>query len=296
MPSKRVLLAAVVVLACFGLGLSLPMDAARAEPQTEEAQFIVLTNQLRVSKGLVPLAPDGHLTDVARAWSAQMASSGTLAHNPNFAVQMGSGWRKLGENVGVGASVDWLQQAFINSPHHYENLVDPDFRMVGVGVVDTADGNIWVTVDFEQSKSATALPSAVTPRPNPTPAPAPKPKPAPRPSSPPPSSQNGGAGGVTSRNPSTRPAAAPVAATTPTTAAPAPEVTTTTAPAPVVEAARTKRPNSSLDQRGVLAASIGPPRGRMWSGFVLGCILSVFMGLLIARMLSARNRLLRKEK
>src|SRR5581483_10956797 len=235
--SLRRVLSLLVGLAFLGLGFVVPMGTARAEPQSEEAQFIALTNQLRVSKGLVPLAPDGQLTNVARAWSAQMASSGTLAHNPNFAAQMGSGWRKLGENVGVGASVDWLQQAFINSPHHYENLVDPDFRMIGVGVVDTADGNIWVTVDFEQAKSATALPAPVKPAPNLTPAPAPKPRSSP----PPPSSQNGGAGGVTQRKPGTAaPVAKPVVQSTPTTAAPPPEVTTTTVPAPIVEGKQTK--------------------------------------------------------
>lgn len=275
-----------LLAACTSLGFVWPMSMARAEPQSEEAQFIVDINQLRVSKGLVPLAPDGHLTDVARAWSAQMAQAGTLSHNPNFAAQMGSGWRKLGENVGVGSSVDWLNQAFINSPHHYENLVDPDFRLVGVGVVDTSDGSIWVTEDFEQAKSATAAPSPVTPAPNPTPSPAYKPKPAPAPSG-----GSPGAGGVTHRTPAAAPAPArPVVQTPPTTA---PPETTTTVPPATVAAARTRRPAHST--QGVLAASIGPPPHRMWSGFVIGCIVSLLAGLLIARMLSARLALLRKD-
>ena len=286
MHRKRMLL--IGLLAAFsGLGLVWPLSTARAEPQSEEAQFIVLINQLRVSKGLVPLAPDGQLTNVARAWSAQMAQSGTLSHNPNYAQQMGNGWRKLGENVGVGASVDWLNQAFINSPHHYENLVDPDFRMIGVGIVDTSDGQIWVTEDFEQARSATAVPAPVKPAPNLTPAPAPKPKPKPAPA---PAGSTPGAGGVASRTPSraSTPAAKPVVQSTPTTA---PPETTTTVPPAKVEAVKTKRPTTS----GVLAASIGPPPSHMWSGFVIGCIVSLLAGLLIARMLSSRLALLRKQ-
>src|SRR3981081_2261734 len=100
------------------LGLGVVMSpGARAEPQSEEAQFVAKINALRVSKGLVALVPDGHLTDVARAWSAGMAQAGGISHNPNFPNQV-SGWRKLGENVGVGPSVDWLEQAFEASPHH----------------------------------------------------------------------------------------------------------------------------------------------------------------------------------
>jgi hypothetical protein len=288
MQTKRVLLVGLLA-AVSGLGLMWPMSMARAEPQSEEAQFIVLINQLRVSKGLVPLAPDGHLTDVARGWSAQMAQAGTLSHNPNFAQQMGNGWRKLGENVGVGASVDWLNNAFINSPHHYENLVDPDFRMIGVGITDTSDGNIWVTEDFEQARSATAVPAPVTPAPNPTPSPAYKPRPKPAPA---PTGGTPGAGGVTRRTPgaAAAPAAQPVVQATPTTAPP--ETTTTVAP-PTVEAKKVTRPAHTTN--GVLAASIGPPPHRMWSGFAIGCLMSLLAGLLIARMLSARLTLLRKD-
>ena len=288
MQAKRVLLAGLL-LSFIGLGISWPMSVARAEPQSEEAQFIADLNQLRVSKGLVPLSPDGHLTDIARGWSAVMVQQGSLSHNPNLAAQVGGDWRKLGENVGVGASVDWLNQAFINSPHHYENMVDPDFRDVGVGVVDTDDGNIWVTVDFEQHKSATATPTPVKPAPSLTPAPAPKPKPAPKPA-PAPTGGTPGAGGVTHRTPGTA-AAQPVVSSPPTTAAPE---TTTTVPAPIVAAARTKR-SAGTQTNGVLAASIGPPPNRMWSGFAIGCIVSVMAGLLIARMLSTRLSLLRKD-
>ncbi len=43
-------------------------------------------------------------------------------------------WTKLGENVGTGPSNDPIWNAFVNSAHHYANIVDPDFNRVGVGV------------------------------------------------------------------------------------------------------------------------------------------------------------------
>src|SRR5207245_1238981 len=110
-------------------------------------------------------AVDGTLVSVARSWSGKMAAAGTISHNPSLSSQLPSGWKKAGENVGKGGNVDALQQAFQNSPPHYQNLVDPAFNYVGIGVVYGAGGMIYVTVDFMQRGSASApapAPSAST--------------------------------------------------------------------------------------------------------------------------------------
>ena len=54
-----------------------------------------------------------------------MVANGGISHNPNLANDVSANWTKLGENVGVGNDVDSLMNAFINSPAHYHNLVDP---------------------------------------------------------------------------------------------------------------------------------------------------------------------------
>ena len=54
----------------------------------------------------------------------------------------------MGENVGVGYDVSGLMQAFINSPAHYANLVDPAWTHVGVGVTFAADGRMYTTHNF----------------------------------------------------------------------------------------------------------------------------------------------------
>jgi len=58
-------------------------------------------------------------------------------------------WQKLGENVGVGPSVDSLTAAFIASPAHYRNLVDPSWDSMGVGVT-IVNGTIYVAEEFMQ--------------------------------------------------------------------------------------------------------------------------------------------------
>jgi uncharacterized protein YkwD len=138
--------------------------SAKADSGGTEGAFVVAINNLRAGKGLPALAVDARLTAIARGWSSNMAGARVLSHNPDLAAQAPAGWRSLGENVGVGPSVDWLEAAFEASPHHYANLVDPSYTSIGVGVVE-ANGQIWVTEDFMGGASAPAV--------NPAPAPAP---------------------------------------------------------------------------------------------------------------------------
>ena len=180
----RLRAAAALLLALVVLVLLAPAASA-TDSGSAEADFISRLNGVRASKGLAALAVDGHLTDVARSWSGQMASSGTLSHNPNLGSQV-SGWRTLGENVGTGSTVDSIEQAFENSPHHYENMVDTGYTLVGIGVVIDGNGTIWVTEDFEQPASsprpaAAPAPARPVPAPRPVARPAPRPAPVPRP-------------------------------------------------------------------------------------------------------------------
>jgi hypothetical protein len=113
-----------------------------------EGQFISRINSLRASKGLSQLQVSGELTGVARRWTDRMVEAGQISHNPNLASEVGGNWTKLGENVGVGYDVDSLMQAFINSPAHYRNLVDPDWTHLGVGVTVAGDQRIYTTHNF----------------------------------------------------------------------------------------------------------------------------------------------------
>ena len=176
------------------LAMVVVVPAARADTGADEARFLSLTNSLRSSKGLGPLAVDGSLVSVARSWSGKMAAAGSISHNPSLSSQMPGGWQKAGENVGKGGNVDALQQAFQNSPAHYKNLVDPAFNYVGIGVVYGSANMIFVTVDFMQRGGAPppaarrpAAPRAPTRARAPAPrAPAPLPAPAPVAAAPPP--------------------------------------------------------------------------------------------------------------
>ena len=148
-------LAALVVLGIVALVQPLAGRASASVDTTSvEQQFVAKINDLRASKGLGQLTVDAQLTSIARAWSANMAKAGAISHNPNLGTQVTESWVKLGENVGTGADVSTLFQAFVNSPHHYANLVDPAFTHLGVGVVISADGTIWTSHEFMQLGAA----------------------------------------------------------------------------------------------------------------------------------------------
>ena len=128
-----------------------------ADPGTE-AQFISRINSLRASKGLSQLQPHAELTGVARRWTDRMVAAGQISHNPNLGSQVGGNWSKLGENVGVGCCVDELMRAFINSPAHYANLVDPAWTHVGVGVTFSGDGRLYTTHNFMALRGGASTP------------------------------------------------------------------------------------------------------------------------------------------
>src|SRR3954454_7055952 len=143
------------------LATLLPIIAATTAPASADPladRFLAKINALRASKGLGQLHTDGALTSFAQSWSDHMAAVNTLSHNPALASAPGS-WTKAGENVGVGGDLDALFDAFVNSPHHYENLIDPAFNTIGIGVTVMANGTLYTTHDFEALPASTPAPA-----------------------------------------------------------------------------------------------------------------------------------------
>jgi hypothetical protein len=212
----------------FGLLLALCLSSllfpatAQADTVNDEASFVAKINDLRASKGLPALQVDAQLVAKARAWSTGMAAEGRIWHS-TLSDGITLDWKKLGENVGMGGSVDGLHTAFVNSPHHYENLVDPAFGYVGIGIV--MNGNtIYVTEEFMQLMpvKAPVLTTPTTARPVTTTTTAPKPvvpKPVVAAAKPPVA-------------PTTTTTTAPPSATTPPVVPPAPEVSAAPVDAP----------------------------------------------------------------
>lgn len=171
MRRRRRALAAVALVVCGLLAVVATAHAGPADPGTDEATLVARANRERAGRRLAGLRVAADLVAVARRHAQEMAASGRLAHMGNLGGEVG-GWRKLAENVGTGASADEVHATFMGSAMHRNNILDPAFAEVGVGVA-WRDGRIWVSEVFR------APAGAPPPPPPPPPAPPPPPRPAP---------------------------------------------------------------------------------------------------------------------
>jgi uncharacterized protein YkwD len=116
------------------------------EPEAE-VRSVTLINQLRRTLNLPDMQIEPDLTQRARAWAETMADAGTISHSNPLSTGLEADWVKLGENVGVGGTVEAIHDAFVASPTHYANLIEPTFNYVGVGVI-RRDTRIYVAHEF----------------------------------------------------------------------------------------------------------------------------------------------------
>ena len=159
---RRVLAVAVAVVS--GITASaVESGVATADPGGDEGSLVARLNEFRDARGLRPLAVRADLQEVARSWSRVMLGRNDIGHNPDLAVQAPGDWDRLGENVGVGATIQEIHDAFVASPTHLRQMTDDRFDAVGVGVVPAPDGTMFVTVDFMTTRSVAAPPPASAP-------------------------------------------------------------------------------------------------------------------------------------
>ncbi len=171
----------VSFVVCFVTALAAILSFTPATRAGASSGLAGLTNSARTSRGLPPLVVSGDLAAAARQQAARMAARGALYHTPNLGGAVCC-WTALGENFGVGPSIDAIFSAFMGSAEHRANILNGSFTQVGVGVVTDAKGQLWVTEIFRRPSGA-APPAAAPP---PTRAAAPAPKPPAKPAATPP--------------------------------------------------------------------------------------------------------------
>jgi uncharacterized protein YkwD len=128
----------------------LPPLGVRYLEKVEELAFD-MTNQARRARGLAPLSKDVELTNMARAYSDDMMVRRFFDHttpdgvsfDERFSIQYRHRVYAVGENIwcAVGYNPDKARQLakeivddWLSSPDHRDNLLDPDFTHLGVGI------------------------------------------------------------------------------------------------------------------------------------------------------------------
>jgi hypothetical protein len=262
----RVLTAAVLAVAVTAAaGVAAPGAAGAASTPADEAVFLAKINGLRASVGLAALSSDAALAATSCTWNDQLIVANALSHDPNLSAAIASvepNWRKGGENVGMGGTVDSLFDAFVASPGHYQNLVDPQYSRVGICAARSPSGKLFTTHRFLGVGSAPAPPPPPPPPPTTAAPPPPPPPPPPTTAAPPPPptpapTQPPAATAAPAPTPAPAPSNASAAPTTPAPTTPAPVTT----PAPGTTPAAPGPKGSPLSTAAVASAALGstPP-------------------------------------
>jgi uncharacterized protein YkwD len=146
MPVRR-LVTLVLLAAGVFFAPVIGQEPVVAGPRTDAA-LVDSTNDLRAARGLPRMKVSPTLSKLAYHHSVAMARKGKLWHNDISSAT--DHWVWLGQNVGVGGSVEALQRAFMDSPPHRANILRRKANLFGVGTY-ISKGRIWVTVNFEQT-------------------------------------------------------------------------------------------------------------------------------------------------
>ncbi|MFC8086632.1 CAP domain-containing protein [Streptomyces sp. NPDC057340] len=129
-------------------------SAAVSEQAVAQAQVIKLVNDERAKVGCSPVASNSALRELAEDFSTAMATQGFFDHtDPGGATPWdraaAAGISGLGgENIARGqADAQAVMDAWMNSPDHRANILNCDFKTIGVGV-HFGSGGPWWTQDF----------------------------------------------------------------------------------------------------------------------------------------------------
>ncbi|MGZ9933636.1 CAP domain-containing protein [Streptomyces sp. NC-S4] len=138
-----------------------PSESATPAPRpaldshsAEEAAVVELVNQERALAGCGPVRANPPLAALAGAFSLDMATRGFFGHedpegNTPWDRATKAGISGLGgENIARGqGDAEAVMKAWMNSPDHKANILNCEFRTLGVGV-HLAAGGPWWTQDF----------------------------------------------------------------------------------------------------------------------------------------------------
>ena len=151
--SRRFMLMSLVVAAALLVGCGSGGGSPLPDGDNSITTMIARHNATRTSEGLPALSENVLLDEIAQDQADYMASIDTLTHVDALgrhvdgrATAVGYNWVSIGENIGYDTSASNLYQAWLGSPGHFDNIVDPSYDDIGVGKVDVGGYEYWCIV------------------------------------------------------------------------------------------------------------------------------------------------------
>ncbi len=136
--------------------IELPFTVTRPKVRLDlEARMLEMVNAERTAQGLRPLDHDPALAEVARAHSRDMLARGYFSHVSPDGQELSHRMRQakvsylvVGENLALAPTLAAAHQGLMNSPGHRANVLRPQFRRLGVGVLDGGRHGLMITQNF----------------------------------------------------------------------------------------------------------------------------------------------------
>lgn len=107
-----------------------------------------LHNKERLKKHYDLFQIDETLNIAAQKYAEKMVQTGVFEHG-DVAERLGPDWMMYGENIAYGQSsneevmLDWM-----NSRGHRMNILNKNFKYIGIGIAKNKNGTIYWVVDF----------------------------------------------------------------------------------------------------------------------------------------------------
>ena len=131
-----------------------PGEDATGSGADAASTLVAMVNAARTSEGLAVLARDTTLDKLAAEHDKRMIDEKTVGHDvgdgdPRTRVfAAGLNPRATGENVASASTLGHAHRSLWASPSHRSNILEKRFTSIGVGVLKTPDGRVWVTEIF----------------------------------------------------------------------------------------------------------------------------------------------------
>ncbi|MFH8407095.1 sigma-70 family RNA polymerase sigma factor [Streptomyces sp. NPDC018019] len=131
-----------------------PAAGSAGGPSPFAQQVTALVNTERAKQGCAPVQNNGQLDTAARRHSQDMDARHYFDHtspdgtDPGDRIQAaGYRWSTYGENIARGQrSAAEVMKSWMNSPGHRANILNCDFREIGIGTHETSGGPTWTQV------------------------------------------------------------------------------------------------------------------------------------------------------
>lgn len=122
--------------------LRFTQNEVKVDELAEEA-MLAMVNDERTKAGAGKLSLSVELRSVAREHARDMFARGYFSHNnpdgqsPFDRMEKANiSFTSAGENLALAPNVYLAHQGLMNSPGHRKNILSPDFRKLGIGVID----------------------------------------------------------------------------------------------------------------------------------------------------------------